>query len=288
MQRRLERHRNPGQPLLQKRAGNRWIMVSERTVAGGGTVALYTDLTTIKEYERELEISQQRFRELFENAPVALFEEDWSGIEREILRLKSEGVDDLEGYFKEHPEFIDGFADLVVWKDFNPAAVLLYGATDVAALHAHLSETEGAYEWDVYAEATLAFARGETTVSREVTEYTVDGAEITIIFTCQLSENSTDWSSITTTSQDITELKRREDQLSHANQQIMSSVHYASRIQEAMLPSRKALSDVLPEHFLIWEPRDIVGGISSGAMTRRMALMRSWATARAMACRVRS
>ena len=40
----------------------------------------------------------------------------------------------------------------------------------------------------------------------------------------------------------------------------MSSVHYASRIQEAMLPSRKALGAVLPEHFLIWEPRDIVGG----------------------------
>ena len=59
---------------------------------------------------------------------------------------------------------------------------------------------------------------------------------------------------------DLTELKQREDQLSHANTQIMSSVHYASRIQEAMLPSRKALSDLLPDHFLIWEPRDIVGG----------------------------
>ncbi|OUS39072.1 hypothetical protein A9Q94_00540 [Rhodobacterales bacterium 56_14_T64] len=59
---------------------------------------------------------------------------------------------------------------------------------------------------------------------------------------------------------DLTELKQREDQLSHANQQIMSSVHYASRIQEAMLPSRHALGSILPDHFLIWEPRDIVGG----------------------------
>lgn len=59
---------------------------------------------------------------------------------------------------------------------------------------------------------------------------------------------------------DLTELKQREDQLSHANTQILSSVHYASRIQEAMLPSRKALSNMLPDHFLIWEPRDIVGG----------------------------
>lgn len=260
IEKRLERHRNPGQPLLQKRAGNRWIMVSERTVAGGGTVALYTDLTTIKEYERELEVSQQRFRELFENAPVALFEEDWSGIEREIQRLQNEGFEDLEQYFQEHPDFVDGFANLVVWKDFNPAAVILYGAKDIESLRAHLSETQDDYSWGVYADVALAFSRGETKVSREVTEYTVDGDEITIIFTCQLGENSRDWSSITTTSQDITKLKQREDQLSHANQQIMSSVHYASRIQEAMLPSRKALSAILPDHFLIWEPRDIVGG----------------------------
>lgn len=98
---RLERHNNPGQPLLQQRAGNRWVMVSERKVEGGGSVAIYSDLK---------------------------------------------------------------------------------------------------------------------------------------------------------------ELKQREDQLSHANEQIMSSVHYASRIQEAMLPSRQMLDAIVPDHFLIWEPRDIVGG----------------------------
>lgn len=59
---------------------------------------------------------------------------------------------------------------------------------------------------------------------------------------------------------DLTELKQREEELSHANQQILASVHYASRIQSAMLPSRRALETVLPENFLIWEPRDIVGG----------------------------
>lgn len=260
LQRRLEQHKNPGQPVLQKRAANRWIMVSERKVDGGGTVALYSDLTTIKEYERELENSQQRFRDLFENAPVAMFEEDWSGIEREIRRLKDDGVEDLQLYFEEHPEVIDRFADLVVWKDFNPAAIILYRAKDNESLRAHLIDTEDTYSWDVYAQAALAFLRGKTKFSREVTEYTVDGQEITIIFTCQLGENSSDWSSITTTSQDITKLTQREQQLSQANQQIMSSVHYASRIQEAMLPSRKALSAIVPDHFLIWEPRDIVGG----------------------------
>lgn len=257
---RIERHQNPGQPLLQQRAGNRWIMVSERKVAGGGTVALYSDLTTIKEYERELQNSQARFSQLFENAPVALFEEDWSGIKSEIERLKSEGVTDLERYFEEHPEFVANFANLVVWKDFNPAAISLYGAADVTSLRAHLSETEVGYDWDIYAQAALAFDRGENHAPREVIEQTVDGQDITIVFTCQIGSDLSDWSSIATTSQDITTLKKREEQLSHANQQIMSSVHYASRIQEAMLPSRRALGAVLPDHFLIWEPRDIVGG----------------------------
>src|SRR4029079_9801799 len=35
---------------------------------------------------------------------------------------------------------------------------------------------------------------------------------------------------------------------------------YARRIQAAILPAGRELATVTAEHFLIWEPRDIVGG----------------------------
>ncbi|MHC4974353.1 MAG: adenylate/guanylate cyclase domain-containing protein [Planctomycetota bacterium] len=51
---RIARHRAPGEPHIQRRADGRWIMVSERRTAEGGTVAVYSDITEVKQREEEL------------------------------------------------------------------------------------------------------------------------------------------------------------------------------------------------------------------------------------------
>ena len=42
--------------------------------------------------------------------------------------------------------------------------------------------------------------------------------------------------------------------------QITDSINYASRIQTAVLPSDKFINEILPEHFVLFKPRDIVSG----------------------------
>jgi len=45
------------------------------------------------------------------------------------------------------------------------------------------------------------------------------------------------------------------------NRIVMESIDYASVIQRSFLrPSREALRSLLPDHLLLWEPRDLVGG----------------------------
>ena len=51
---RLKRHRNPGQPHLQHRKDGRWILINERKTADGGIVAVYADITELKQREQEL------------------------------------------------------------------------------------------------------------------------------------------------------------------------------------------------------------------------------------------
>ena len=51
---RIARHRDPGEPHIQRRADGRWIMVSERRTAEGGIVAVHSDITELKEREEEL------------------------------------------------------------------------------------------------------------------------------------------------------------------------------------------------------------------------------------------
>jgi len=49
-------------------------------------------------------------------------------------------------------------------------------------------------------------------------------------------------------------------ELAKKNKQIVESLKYASRIQEAILPSKKAISENFPQSFILYKPRDIVSG----------------------------
>ena len=51
---RLLQHRNPGEPQVQQRGDGRWIMISERRTDEGGTVAVYSDITELKQREANL------------------------------------------------------------------------------------------------------------------------------------------------------------------------------------------------------------------------------------------
>jgi signal transduction histidine kinase/CheY-like chemotaxis protein len=52
---RVERHRNPSpEPHLQHRADGSWIQISERRTANGGVVAIYADITELKQQEAKL------------------------------------------------------------------------------------------------------------------------------------------------------------------------------------------------------------------------------------------
>jgi class 3 adenylate cyclase/PAS domain-containing protein len=51
---RLSAHREVNTTMVQLRSGNRWIQVNERRITGGGTVAVYSDITELKEREANL------------------------------------------------------------------------------------------------------------------------------------------------------------------------------------------------------------------------------------------
>jgi len=56
------------------------------------------------------------------------------------------------------------------------------------------------------------------------------------------------------------ELKSAYDEIHHKNQEITDSINYASRIQTALLPQNEHLSQVFPDHFILYLPRDVVSG----------------------------
>jgi serine phosphatase RsbU (regulator of sigma subunit) len=56
------------------------------------------------------------------------------------------------------------------------------------------------------------------------------------------------------------EIEGQRDEISAKNKSITDSIEYAKRIQTAILPSEEFAKEFLPEHFILFRPRDIVSG----------------------------
>ncbi|MFO7656711.1 MAG: two-component regulator propeller domain-containing protein [Bacteroidales bacterium] len=56
------------------------------------------------------------------------------------------------------------------------------------------------------------------------------------------------------------EIEKQRDHIEQQNKEITSSIMYAQRIQSAVLPAEEYINRLLPQHFILFKPRDIVSG----------------------------
>ena len=56
------------------------------------------------------------------------------------------------------------------------------------------------------------------------------------------------------------EISQQRDQIILQNRSIYESINYAQRIQRAVLPHQNYTGEVMPEHFILFKPKDIVSG----------------------------
>jgi len=56
------------------------------------------------------------------------------------------------------------------------------------------------------------------------------------------------------------QVRERTRELAETNRKIMDSIDYAKRLQESILPTRAELVAAFRDYFILWQPRDVVGG----------------------------
>ena len=52
----------------------------------------------------------------------------------------------------------------------------------------------------------------------------------------------------------------RNEKLEEANRNMLDSIKYAKLIQSSLLPDEEIINEFMPHNFIIWQPRDLVGG----------------------------
>ncbi|MFA9216698.1 MAG: CHASE domain-containing protein, partial [Sphingomonadaceae bacterium] len=163
-----------------------------------------------------LRAGNARFRSLYDNAPVALWEQDWSAVRDALATLTPAPDGALDSYLLAHPALLQRLAGLVRILDVNAAALLQVGADPQ---HKALSMLGLAQNFDAdampcFARAIAALARGQHLFACEGSFQRLDGVtrqnELTLLVMPGHTQ-SLDFVIVSTL--DITERKRMNEEL---------------------------------------------------------------------------
>ena len=180
-----------------------------RLVRTFGTIQ---DITDIKQTEEALTESERRYRELFEESPLPILEENWQLVRAMMDELSEMGVKDFPKHFREHPDVLGELYEAADRFGVTEAAVRLYRAKSKEELEAAMTaDTADPDELTGYAAMVSAFYAGAASYEYEADEIACDGTPITTRIRAVIPPNSQDdWSRILVTMEDITDRKRAE------------------------------------------------------------------------------
>ncbi len=117
----------------------------------------------------------ERYKELFDESPIALWQEDFSEVRRYFEKLRESGVTDFDRYFLDNPDEIEKCARAVKLLDVNRAAIVQHGASNKEELLENLSRIFTPQALDVFRKELSALADGQTTFSAEAEHRSLAG-----------------------------------------------------------------------------------------------------------------
>jgi len=155
------------------------------------------------------------YRDIFENATIAIWDEDFSNVKTAVEQLRADGVTDFRSYVLKHPELLERVVKQVNILDANPAMLRLHNATVKTEVLGTLDKF--ITPDDFYAEF-IAFAEGETYFEREIVSQTLQGKPLDLLMTATYYMDSEGKPRALVHLTDITARKKAETDLRNQNE----------------------------------------------------------------------
>jgi len=184
------------------------------------TYGAIQDITNIQKSIRALTESEQRYSSLFSKLPLGVMEQDWSSIKKAVDKLQSEGVKNLEEYFKNNSLELRDLVNSIVITSVNEKLLEILRASSLEEI---VEDEEDVSSWwdepwkELYASEIAVLAGPNKINIAEMTELRMDDSvfESRLITSIVKGDEDT-WKRVLTIVEDVTERKNYETNLLEA------------------------------------------------------------------------
>ncbi len=196
----------------------RWFYLSSAPLInaekGVEKQSLLIDITTNKLIEQDLIISEEKFRSLFEYAPVSLWEEDFSELKTKLEILKQANVTDLKAYLKKNPQRLPELLSSIKINDINQQTLKLYGFKDKSILGESIIQVVNENAIETFIDGIAALYEGRKSFASETENLNANGEVMKVYLSMHVPESyEKDWKKVYVSIIDITKLKEAEEGL---------------------------------------------------------------------------
>lgn len=189
-----------------------------------GLIGISRDIT-------EAHLSEEKYRFIFDNAPISFWEEDFSQVKLFLDGLKAAGVSNVKKHFEDNPQSLEKCIDLIRVININRTTLEMYGVVDKAAFIKKMHRNFTPDSESIFLKEFVALSEGKTFFQAEGSFVNLNGDTLDVQFNLNvLPGHEEDLSLVLVSVVDITDTNQLTDELNTIKHRYQSIVEAQSEM----------------------------------------------------------